>query len=51
MHIALLSEARCSKDSDKGFLYVRHRSKVYILVYIASKAASMLLLAGKGAES
>ena len=42
---APLSEARCSKNSDKGILYVRHRSKAYIRVCIASKAASVLLLA------
>jgi len=42
---APLSEARCSKNSGKGTVYVRHRSKAYILVCIASKAASMLLLA------
>ena len=42
---APLSEARCSKGSDKGFLFVRHRSKAYIHVCIASKAASVLLLA------
>ena len=35
IHISSLSEARCSKDSDKCFLYVRHRSKAYILVCIA----------------
>ena len=45
MHTAPLSEARCSKDSDKGVLCVRQRSKAYILVCIASKAASLLLLA------
>ena len=42
---APLSEARCSKNSDKVILYVRHRSKAYIRVCIASKAASVLLLA------
>ena len=42
---APLSEARCSKNSDKGILYVRHRSKAYIRVCIAPKAASVLLLA------
>ena len=47
---APLSEARCSKNSDKGILYVRHRSKAYILVCIASKAASVLLLARDLAE-
>ena len=51
MHIAPLYEARCSKDSDKCFYYVRHRRKAYILVCIASKAASMLLLAMERAES
>ena len=42
---APLYEARCSKNSDKDILYVRHRSKAYLLVCIASKAASVLLLA------
>mgnify|MGYP003096162266 FL=1 len=42
---APLSEARCSKNSDKDVLHVRHRSKAYIRVCIASKAASVLLLA------
>ena len=38
---APLYEARCSKNSDKDFLYVRHRSKAYILVCIASEPASV----------
>ena len=42
---APLSEARCSKNSDKGVLYVRHRSKAYILVCIASEPASVPVLA------
>ena len=42
---APLYEARCSKNSNKDILYVRHRSKAYLLVCIASKAASVLLLA------
>ena len=47
---APLSEARCSKNSDKDVLHVRHRSKAYIRVCIASKAASVLLLARHLAE-
>ena len=47
---APLYEARCSKNSDKGTIYVRHRSKAYIRVCIASKAASVLLLARYLAE-
>ena len=42
---APLYEARCSKNSDKGTLYVRHRSKAYILVCIASEPASVPVLA------
>ena len=42
---APLYEARCSKNSDKDFLYVRHRSKAYILVCIASEPASVPVLA------
>ena len=38
---APLSEARCSKNSDNGILYVRHRSKAYILVCVASEPASV----------
>ena len=38
---APLYEARCSKNSDKDILYVRHRSKAYILVCIASEPASV----------
>ena len=41
---------RCSKNSDKGTICVHHRSKAYIRVCIASKAASMLLLARYLAE-
>ena len=42
---APLSEARCSKNSDKDVLHVRHRSKAYILVCIASETASVPVLA------
>ena len=45
---APLSEASCSKNSEKGILYIRHRSKAYIPVCIASKAASVLLLTRYG---
>ncbi len=43
-------QLRCPKQDVlrtliKVILYVRHRSKAYILVCIASKAASVLLLA------
>ena len=44
---APLSEARCSKDSAICLYAVRHRRKAYIPVCVSSKAASMLLLAGK----
>ena len=46
---APLSEARCSKNSDKGFLCPPPKP-AYIRVCIASKAASVLLLAGDLAE-
>ena len=40
-----LFKASCSKGSDNDFLYVRHRSKADLHVCIASKSASMLILA------
>ncbi len=46
MHIGSgLFEAGCSKDSDVGIGYVRQRSKAYLRVCVASKSASMLILA------
>ena len=48
-------QLRCPKQDvlrtlSKVFYNIRHRSKAYILVCIASKAASVLLLAGDLAE-
>ena len=47
---APLSEARCSKNSDKGLSIRSPPKPAYIRVCIASKAASVLLLAGDLAE-
>ena len=47
---APVSEARCSKNSDKGLSIRSPPKPAYIRVCIASKAASMLLLAGDLAE-
>ena len=42
---APLSEARCSKNYDMGYCIHSPPKPAYILVCIASKAASVLLLA------
>ena len=47
---APLSEARCSKNSDKGLSIRSPPKPAYIRVCIASKAASVLLLARCGTE-